>query len=196
MATAIGPGLTKSAVAAKVAGQVIDIRKPLSDGDEVAIITKKDPEGNTVTETRSVTRTEYRALAGEHVGYITDVIVRPRPLVVAGRLERYGNDFASRTFEMTLKTDPALGATEMFVPAERHYPQGFRVDIGEGLTLEQSGKTVSLRTARAVADEDREQARLIRWDDARQHLTIDRWVGPARSLAIKISPLAPEQQEL
>ncbi len=44
LATAIGPGLTKSAVAAKVAGQVIDIRKPLSDGDEVAIITKKDPE--------------------------------------------------------------------------------------------------------------------------------------------------------
>jgi len=124
--------------------------------------------------------------------YITDVIVRPRPLVVAGRLVRYGNDFATRTFEMTLKTDPALGATEIFVPAERHYPKGFRVEIGDGLTLEHSGKRGSLRTARAVAADDREQARLIRWDDDRQRLTIDRWVGTAQSLAIKIKPLTAE----
>jgi len=42
---------------------------------EQETVTKKDAEGNSVTETRSVTRTEYRAIAGEHVGYITDVIV-------------------------------------------------------------------------------------------------------------------------
>lgn len=35
----------------------------------------KDEHGNDKTETRSVTRTEYRPLAGQHVGYITDVIV-------------------------------------------------------------------------------------------------------------------------
>lgn len=44
LANAIGPGLAKSAVAAKVGGNVIDLRKPLHDGDEVAIVTKKDPE--------------------------------------------------------------------------------------------------------------------------------------------------------
>jgi hypothetical protein len=35
----------------------------------------KDENGKKKTETRSVTRTEYRALAGHHVGYVTDVIV-------------------------------------------------------------------------------------------------------------------------
>ena len=34
-----------------------------------------DPQGNKTIETRSVTRTEYRPLAGRHVGYITDVLV-------------------------------------------------------------------------------------------------------------------------
>jgi len=38
-------------------------------------VTVKDEHGNNKTETRSVTRTEYRPLAGQHVGYITDVIV-------------------------------------------------------------------------------------------------------------------------
>jgi hypothetical protein len=34
-----------------------------------------DAQGNKKTETRTVTRTEYRPLAGRHVGYVTDVIV-------------------------------------------------------------------------------------------------------------------------
>lgn len=34
-----------------------------------------DPEGKKRTETRSVTRTEYRPLSGHHVGYVTDVLV-------------------------------------------------------------------------------------------------------------------------
>jgi hypothetical protein len=34
-----------------------------------------DAQGNKKTETRSVTRTEYRPLSGRHVGYVTDVIV-------------------------------------------------------------------------------------------------------------------------
>jgi hypothetical protein len=35
----------------------------------------KDEDGNKVTKTRTVTRTEYRPLSGRHVGYVTDVIV-------------------------------------------------------------------------------------------------------------------------
>jgi hypothetical protein len=34
-----------------------------------------DVQGNKKTETRTVTRTEYRPLSGHHVGYVTDVIV-------------------------------------------------------------------------------------------------------------------------
>ena len=37
--------------------------------------TKTHDDGTKTTETRQVTRTEYRPLAGEHLGYITDVVV-------------------------------------------------------------------------------------------------------------------------
>ncbi|MDX2088140.1 MAG: hypothetical protein SFX73_09825 [Kofleriaceae bacterium] len=35
----------------------------------------RDAQGNEKTETRTVTRTEYRPLTGRHIGYVTDVIV-------------------------------------------------------------------------------------------------------------------------
>jgi threonyl-tRNA synthetase len=46
LAAAIGPGLAKAAVAARVGGEIVDLSRPLSEGDEVAIVTKNndDPE--------------------------------------------------------------------------------------------------------------------------------------------------------
>jgi threonyl-tRNA synthetase len=44
LAAAIGPGLAKAAVAAKVAGNIVDLSRPLSDGAEVQLLTKRDPE--------------------------------------------------------------------------------------------------------------------------------------------------------
>ncbi|HVK85233.1 MAG TPA: hypothetical protein VM513_14045 [Kofleriaceae bacterium] len=42
---------------------------------ETETYTTRDAQGNERTQTRTVTRTEYRPLAGRHVGYVTDVIV-------------------------------------------------------------------------------------------------------------------------
>jgi hypothetical protein len=42
---------------------------------ETETYTKTNDDGTEEQKTRSVTRTEYRPLAGEHVGYITDVLV-------------------------------------------------------------------------------------------------------------------------
>ena len=42
---------------------------------ETETYTKTHDDGTRTTETRDVTRTEYRPLAGQHLGYITDVIV-------------------------------------------------------------------------------------------------------------------------
>jgi len=44
LARAIGPGLAKAAVAARVDGQVWDLARPLPDGAKVAILTDKDPQ--------------------------------------------------------------------------------------------------------------------------------------------------------
>ncbi len=43
LAAAIGPGLAKAAVAAKVNGTVVDLSLPLPSGAEVALLTKRDP---------------------------------------------------------------------------------------------------------------------------------------------------------
>ena len=42
---------------------------------ETETYTERDKDGKTVTKTRTVTRTEYRALAGKHVGYVADIVV-------------------------------------------------------------------------------------------------------------------------
>ncbi len=44
LASAIGPGLAKAAVAAKVNGEVVDLNRPLSDGAQVQLLTKRDAE--------------------------------------------------------------------------------------------------------------------------------------------------------
>ncbi|HKE91817.1 MAG TPA: threonine--tRNA ligase [Gemmatimonadales bacterium] len=44
LAAAIGPGLAKAAIAARVNGEVRDLARPLPDGAAVAILTDKDPQ--------------------------------------------------------------------------------------------------------------------------------------------------------
>ena len=44
LAAQIGPGLAKAAVAARVDGEIVDLAKPLPDGAQVSLLTKKDPE--------------------------------------------------------------------------------------------------------------------------------------------------------
>ena len=48
LATAIGPGLAKAAIAAKVNGAVRDLSVELHEGDQVALLTKKDAEATEV----------------------------------------------------------------------------------------------------------------------------------------------------
>lgn len=45
------------------------------DYTETETYTETDSEGRSVTKTRNVTRTEWCDLAGQHVGYVTDVVV-------------------------------------------------------------------------------------------------------------------------
>jgi hypothetical protein len=45
VAEAIGPGLAKAAVAAKVNGRLVDLTYPITEDANVAIVTERDPEG-------------------------------------------------------------------------------------------------------------------------------------------------------
>ena len=44
LASQIGPGLARAAVAAKVDGTIVDLSRPLRDGATVQLLTKRDPE--------------------------------------------------------------------------------------------------------------------------------------------------------
>src|SRR6476620_11055101 len=44
LASSIGSGLARAALAVKVGGDVRDLTRPLQDGDQVAIVTSRDPE--------------------------------------------------------------------------------------------------------------------------------------------------------
>ena len=80
----------------------------------------------------------------------TDVIARPRPLVVAGEVKSFGFDFAARTFEMTFIPDSAKGESEIFVPIDRHFP-------GLPHFLRRHGP--GLRSRRAHGFSDRQRSR-------------------------------------
>jgi hypothetical protein len=126
--------------------------------------------------------------------YLVDPLARSRPLVVAGRLEHYGFDFATRTLEMSLKPDATLGATEVFVSADRFYPTGFRVEIGAGLVMELKPGDKELGIVKSTDENDLRQAKRIRWDAGKLHLVIEQWVETTPKLAMRILPIPGSDQ--
>jgi endoglycosylceramidase len=121
--------------------------------------------------------------------YLVDPLARPRPLVVAGRLDDYGFNFESRILEMSLKPDATLGATEIFVSADRYYPAGFRVEIGEGLVMALKPADGQLSIVGSAGARALNQARRIHWDQGKQHLIIEKWADTPPQLSLKILPL-------
>jgi len=85
----------------------------------------------------------------------------PGPPAIAGQLERDGYDFATRTLEVSLKPDSGLGSTEIFVPADRFYPDGLRVEVDSGLTLALPPGEAQLCMVKFAGETSREQARLV-----------------------------------
>ena len=121
--------------------------------------------------------------------FITDALARPRPLAVAGHIERYGFSFATRSLEVSLQPDALRGSTEIFVPAERFYPEGFRVEVGAGLTLVLKPGAAELDLLNFADETNRQQANLVQWNADSQHLIIKKWIVKSPSLNLKISPL-------
>jgi hypothetical protein len=133
------------------------------------------------SDTRPVGRIERK--------YLVDPLARPRPLAVAGRLDDYGFNFATRRLEMSLQPDAKLGGTEIFVSADRYYPAGFRVEIGAGLVMALKPSDGQLHVVSSADERDRRQARWVRWDDEKLRLVIEKWEETTPRLAMKIVPL-------
>lgn len=118
--------------------------------------------------------------------YITDIIARPYPKLIAGDLESFGFDFATRELETVITPDNAKGSSLIFVGANRHYPDGFSLHVGDGLVLtHEPGGDSGFAVARGAAGIDPSD---YVWDERAQQVIIARLPDSSGPLTVKVTP--------
>lgn len=118
--------------------------------------------------------------------YITDIIARPYPKFVAGDLESFRYDFAKRELQSVITPDNSKGSSLIFVGANRHYPDGFSLHVGEELVLtHQPGSNAGLMVARRA--EGVNPADYV-WDESAQQIVVARWPQSAGPLTVRVTP--------
>jgi endoglycosylceramidase len=118
--------------------------------------------------------------------YIVDIFARPIPLVIAGHIETFNFNFATRQFEMKLTAGVAQGESEIFVPRERHFPDGFRLIQSNGVALAYDPASPS--GLRVVSNPNRLDISAYRWDEARNRIVVRRWAAEPGPMVLKIVP--------
>ena len=116
--------------------------------------------------------------------YIVDIIARPYPQCISGDIINYKVDFASRSLTVHLRTDNTNGASKIFIPLDRWYPDGFTVTIGDMVAKLDPDKNVGLE---AVKPGKVNLSDLI-WDSFRQQLVILRWPENGANLTLMVQP--------
>jgi hypothetical protein len=118
--------------------------------------------------------------------YITDVIARPYPQTIAGDIQSFLYNHATRTLDIKIKADNSKGASKIFIGANRHYPDGFSVMIGDDFVMYYNPlKNVGLETYKCPKDVN--PSNFI-WDAQSQKLIVLRWPKDHEDLHIKIAP--------
>ncbi|KEZ94337.1 cellulase family glycosylhydrolase [Nonlabens ulvanivorans] len=118
--------------------------------------------------------------------YITDVISRPFPQAMAGDIQSFFFNHATRTLDFKIKTDNSKGASKIFIGANRHYPDGFSILIDSDIVMFYNPlKNVGLETYKSPSNFD--PSNYI-WDSNTQKLIILTWPTDQAFLNIKIVP--------
>jgi hypothetical protein len=118
--------------------------------------------------------------------YITDIIARPYPQAIAGDLQSFKYDFATRSLDVFIKSDNSKGASQIFIGANRHYPDGFSVVVNDSFVLCHNPlKTIGLEVFKSGVLSN--PADFI-WDENKQQLHIQKWPEDKTDLHIRIIP--------
>lgn len=118
--------------------------------------------------------------------YITDVISRPYPQEIAGDIQSFFFNHATRTLELKIKPDNSKGASKLFIGANRHYPDGFSILIDSDIVMFYNPlKNVGLETYKSPKKMD--PSNFI-WDANSQKLVVLKWPKNQEDLNIKIVP--------
>ncbi|WP_206662881.1 cellulase family glycosylhydrolase [Hyunsoonleella pacifica] len=118
--------------------------------------------------------------------YITDVISRPFPQKIAGDIQSFLFNHATRTLDIKLIPKNQLGISKIFIGANRHYPDGFSVLIGNDIILYLNPiKNVGLEVYKIPEHID---ASNFIWDEKTQKLIILKWPETQKELNIRVVP--------
>lgn len=117
--------------------------------------------------------------------YITDIIARPYPSFIAGTLHSFNYDFALRRLYLSYKYRKGSNS-EIFVGANRHYPDGFTVSVnnGEWEAFYDPIKSKSLEVLKTSFSNGVK----ISWDERLQKLLIQQLPKDHEDYTIMISP--------
>lgn len=118
--------------------------------------------------------------------YITDVIARPYPQTIAGDIQSFLFNFATRTLDLKIIPDNSKGSSTIFIGANRHYPDGFSILIGDDIVLYHDPiKNTGLEVYKMPRD-----IRLADfiWDETTQKLTVLRWPNGKSELHVRVMP--------
>lgn len=118
--------------------------------------------------------------------YVVDVVCRPRPLNIAGVVHTFGFDFNTRRFHMEFDPGEAAKPSEIYLPVNRHYPDGARIVLGEmELTLQADARGGVLPDAEGRLHE------AFVWDPEWQRLRVESWPETGTPSLLEILPGAP-----
>lgn len=118
--------------------------------------------------------------------YITDIIARPYPQSIAGDINSFMFDFATRTLDVKLNADNSKGASEIFIGANRHYPDGFSIIINDDFVMHHNPlKNVGLEVYKSEKNSNPSD---FIWDSARQQIVVLKWPEDNSDIHLKIVP--------
>ena len=118
--------------------------------------------------------------------YITDIIARPYPQVIAGDIHAFRYDFATRSLDIELQADNSKGASKIFIGADRHYPDGFTIMCNDELVLSHNPlKPNGLIVQKSNSNYNPTD---VIWNDALQQLVILTWPVDKDRIHLKIVP--------
>lgn len=118
--------------------------------------------------------------------YITDIIARPYPQAIAGDIQSFMFNHATRSLDIQLVSDNGKGVSRIFIGADRHYPDGFSVKCNDRFVLCHNPlKAMGLEVL--AFDATSNPADFI-WDASRQQLVILKWPVDKAAMQVRVVP--------
>ncbi|MCF7817922.1 MAG: cellulase family glycosylhydrolase [Kiritimatiellales bacterium] len=116
--------------------------------------------------------------------YLTDLIARPRPLRIAGVVQGFNYNFATRNFAMAFTSKNGSAPSEIYLPVNRHYIDGCRIMLDDVvMVISPDGKSLS-----PLANPQHKDLSCFKWDADNQVLLVTAWFEDGKDYLLKAVP--------